>query len=151
VWRPAVNTHEPGVSRLRQPILWLLSGLLLGLGFVSAFSGGLLFLVGGLAIAITLAFRYRGRRRGWSGLVYGTGASIAVLLLPYVVQPPRCVQSSDPGCFQGITLVVFLLAVAVAAAGLGLAMVELRRWRRVSRVPAEPRSGPDEAAGRAPR
>lgn len=129
-WRPAVNTHEPGVSRLRQPILWLISGLLLGFGFVSVFSGGLLLLIIGVAIAITLAIRYRGRRRGWSGLVYGTGASVALVLLPYVVRPPRCVHSADPGCFQTVTLIVFLVAVALALAGLGLAIVELRRWRR---------------------
>jgi len=51
-------------------------------------------------------------------------------LLPYVVQPPRCVHSSDPGCFQAVTLIVFLVAVALALAGLGLAIVELRRWRQ---------------------
>ena len=115
---------------MRQPILWLISGLLIGFGFVSVSSGGLLLLVVGVAIAITLAVRYRGRRRGWSGLVYGTGASVSLVLLPYVVRPPRCVHSSDPGCFQAVTITVFLVAVALALAGLGLAIVELRRWRR---------------------
>ena len=115
---------------MRQPILWIVSGILIGIGFISAFSGGLLFLVAGLSIGIVLFVRYRGRRRGWSGVIYGIGASIALVLLQYVVRPPRCVHDGDPGCFQAFTVGIFLAGVALALAGLGLAIVELRRWRR---------------------
>ena len=118
------------VAEMRQPILWIVSGILIGIGFISAFSGGLLFLVAGLSIGIVLFVRYRGRRRGWSGVIYGIGASIALVLLPYVVRPPRCVHDGDPGCFQAFTVGIFLAGVALALAGLGLAIVELRRWRR---------------------
>jgi len=119
---------------VRQPLLWLLSGILIGLGFVSAFSGGLLFLLVGLALAAGLGLKYRHRRRwrGWSALLYGAGASVALILLPYVLRPSRCVQNSAAGCYEAFTIGVFVVAVLLALAGLGFGLLELRRWRRTT-------------------
>lgn len=117
---------------MRQPLLWLLSGILIGVGFVSAFSGGLLFLVVGLVLAAWLGikYRYRHRWRGWSGLLYGLGASVAVLLFPSLMRPPPCLHGTGSGCYQVFTNGVFLIALLVAVTGLALGVLEIRRWRR---------------------
>lgn len=117
---------------MRQPLLWLLSGILIGVGFVSAFSGGLLFLVVGLVLAGWLwnKYRYRNRWRGWSGLLYGLGASVALLLFPSLLRRSPCVQGTGSGCYQAFTVGVFVVAVGIALAGLGFGILELRRWRR---------------------
>lgn len=115
---------------IKQPLLWLASGILIGTGFVSAFSGGWLLLVAGLAIALTMTIRFRHRWRGWPALLYGAGVSIATLLLPYLLHPQPCVAGSSSGCYQAFTISVFAVAVVLAALGIGLAIVELRGWRR---------------------
>jgi len=115
---------------LRQPILWLIGGLLIGIGFVGAFSGGLLFLLAGAVVLVLTARRYRERLRGWSAAVYAAGASIALFLSPYVFKESQCVQSTDPGCYHAFTLAVFAAAVFLALVGLVLGVIELRRWRR---------------------
>jgi predicted cobalt transporter CbtA len=103
--------------------------VLIGAGFVSFFSGGGPLLVAGLALAVGLGFRFRAAARGWSALVYGLGASVAVLLLPYVLRPPRC-QTGSPGCFDAFTRGTFIAAVLIAAVGAGLALFELSRRPR---------------------
>ena len=115
---------------MRQPLLWLIGGLLIGIGFVGAFSGGLFFLLIGVAVLVFTARRYRRHWRGWSAAIYAAGASIALFLSPYVFKESRCVQSTDSGCYYTFTLVVFLSALAVALAGLVLGVMEIRRWRR---------------------
>ncbi|GAC1478950.1 MAG: hypothetical protein PVSMB9_01980 [Candidatus Dormibacteria bacterium] len=115
---------------MRQPILWLASGLLIGFGFVSAFTGGLVFLLGGTVIGIGTAVRNRRRLRGWSALLYGFGASVALLLSPYVIRQSPCVHSSDAGCYRAFNLAVFLAAVLLAVTGLILGSLEVLRWRR---------------------
>lgn len=115
---------------IKQPLLWLASGILIGTGFVSAFSGGWLLLLAGLVIALVMAIRFRHRWRGWPAILYGAGASITTLLLPYVLHPPPCVAGSGSGCYQAFTIDVFVVAVVLAAVGIGLAIVEVRGWRR---------------------
>lgn len=112
---------------IRRPVPWLIGGVLIGIGFVTAFSGGLLLLVAGLVIGITLFIRRRGRRQGWPALLYGAGIATAVLLLPYVLQPPPCRAGSATGCYQAFTIGTFVVAILVALAGLAFAIVELRR------------------------
>lgn len=115
---------------MRQPLLWLIGGLLIGIGFVSAFSGGLpLFLIG-VAVLVFTARRHRRRWRGWSASIYAAGASIALLLSPYVFKESRCVQSTDSGCYYTFTLVVFVGGLILALAGIVLGVMELRSWRR---------------------
>jgi hypothetical protein len=104
----------------------LIAGVLIGIGFFSAFSGGLLLLLVGLVIGVTLFIRRRGRRQGWPALLYGAGVTTAVLLLPYVLQAPPCV-AGGPGCYQAFTVGTFAVAMIVALAGLAFAIVELRR------------------------
>jgi hypothetical protein len=108
----------------------LISGVLIGIGFFSLFSGGLLLLLVGLVIGITLFIRLRGRRQGWPALLYGAGVATAVLLLPYVLQPPPCQAGRSAGCYQAFTVGTFAVAVVVALAGLAFAVVELRRGPR---------------------
>ena len=115
---------------MRQPLLWLVGGLLVGLGFVGAFSGGMPLLLVGAAILIYTARRYRRRWRGWSASIYAAGASIALLLSPYVFKESRCVQSTDSGCYSTFPLVVFVIALLLALAGLVLGVLEIRSWRR---------------------
>ena len=115
---------------IKQPLLWLASGVLIGIGFVSAFSGGTLLLIAGLAMAVALFFRTRGHRQGWPALLYGTGITTALLLLPYVVRPSPCVAGSGAGCYQAFTAAVFGVAVVLAGAGLVFAVIELRGARR---------------------
>jgi len=129
-WRPAVNTYERPGGLLKQPILWLLGGLMIGIGFVGAFSGGLLLLLIGAIVLILTARRYRGQWRGWSASIYAAGASIALFLSPYVFKESRCVQSTDSGCYYTFTVVVFGSALFLALAGLALGVMEIRRWRR---------------------
>jgi hypothetical protein len=107
----------------------LVSGVLIGIGFVSAFSGGILLLLLGLVIGVTLFIRRRGRRQGWPALLYGAGVATAVLLSPYVFQAPQCASDSGAGCYQAFTVGTFAVAVIVALAGLAFAIVELRRGR----------------------
>jgi hypothetical protein len=107
----------------------LISGVLIGIGFFSAFSGGVLLLLLGLAIAVTLFIRRRGHRQGWPALLYGAGVATAALLLPYILQPPACSAGSGSGCYQAFTTGTFAVAVIVALAGLAFAIVELRRGR----------------------
>ena len=102
--------------------------MLIGIGFFSAFSGGSLLLLIGLVIAVTLFIRRRGHRQGWPALLYGAGIATALLLLPYVLQPPPC-ASGGAGCYQAFTIGTFAVAVIVALAGLAFALVELRRGR----------------------
>src|SRR6266704_991482 len=59
--RPAVNICEALLGNIRQPLLWLVGGVLVGIGFVSVFSGGGLLLLAGLAGAAV-------RGRGHDGL-----------------------------------------------------------------------------------
>jgi hypothetical protein len=103
----------------------LISGVLIGIGFFSAFSGGVLLLLLGLLLGVGLFIRRRGRRQGWPALLYGAGVATAALLSPYVLQPPCRVGA--PGCYQPFTIGTFAVAVIVALAGLVLAIVELRR------------------------
>jgi hypothetical protein len=128
-WPPAVNICAVVLENIRQPILWLASGALVGIGFVSVFSGGGLLLIAGLAIAVTLFFRNRGRLQGWPALLYGAGITTAVLLLPYVLRPSPCV-AGGAGCYQGFTIGTFTVALIVALTGLAFAVVELRRGGR---------------------
>lgn len=107
----------------------MVSGTLIGIGFVTYFSGGGLLLLAGLAIAVTLFVRNRGHRRGWPALLYGAGITTAVLLLPYIVRPSPCVAGAGAGCYQAFTLAIFDIALIVAATGLAFAVVELRRRR----------------------
>jgi hypothetical protein len=107
----------------------LISGVLIGIGFFSAFSGGILLLLLGLVIAVTLFFRRRGHRQGWPALLYGAGVATAALLLPYLLHPPPCSAGSGSGCYQAFTAGTFGVAVIVALAGLAFAIVELRRGR----------------------
>ena len=118
------------MENIRQPLLWLFSGVLVGSGFVSVFSGGALALLAGLVIAVILYRRNRGHRRGWPALLYGAGISVVLLLLPYVVRPSPCVAGTGPGCYQAFTIVTVLVAVVVALIGLGFAVLELRRGPR---------------------
>lgn len=115
---------------MRQPLLWLIGGLLIGVGFVGAFSGGLTLLLIGIAVVVFTARRYRRHRRGWSAAIYAAGASIALFLSPYIFKESRCVQKTDSGCYHTFTLVVFLVALFLAAAGLVLGVIEIRSWRR---------------------
>lgn len=112
---------------IRRPIPWLVSGVLIGIGFFSAFSGGVLLLLLGLVIAVTLFLRRRGHRQGWPALLYGAGIATAALVFPYVLQPPPCADGRGAGCYQAFTIGTFAVSVIVALAGLALAVVELRR------------------------
>ncbi len=103
--------------------------MLIGIGFFSAFSGGLLLLLAGLVIAVALFVRRRGRRQGWPALLYGAGVATAALLLPYILQPPPCSAGTGSGCYQAFTVGTFAVAIMVALAGLAFAIVELRRGR----------------------
>jgi hypothetical protein len=114
---------------MKQAGLWLLGGILVGAGFYGLFRGGGLLLVLGLGLGAYLAFRHRRAARGWSAFVYGAGATTAVLLLPYVLHPPPCLDGSA-GCYRTFTEVAFVTATVVAACGLALALVELARGRR---------------------
>jgi hypothetical protein len=113
---------------MKQAGLWLVGGILAGAGFYGLFSGGAVLLLAGAGLGACLAFRYRRAARGWSAFVYGAGATAAVLLFPYVLHPPPCLRSSA-GCYQAFTDLAFAGAVAVALAGLALALVELSRRR----------------------
>jgi hypothetical protein len=115
---------------IRGPASWLIAGVLIGIGFVSAFSGGLLLLVAGLAIGITLFIRRRGRRQGWPALLYGAGITAALLLLPYLIQSQPCVGGRGTGCYLGFTIGTFIVALLVAITGLGYAIVEVLRRPR---------------------
>jgi len=118
------------LGNIRQPLLWLVAGVLIGIGFVSLFSGGLLLLLAGLALAVILFLRNRGGRRGWPALLYGAGVTTALLLLPYVLGPTSCVAGVGAGCYQAFTVATFAVAMAVALTGLAFAVVEVRRGRR---------------------
>jgi hypothetical protein len=111
---------------IRRAAPWLVSGVLIGIGFFSAFSGGILLLIAGLVIAVTLFIRRRGRRQGWPAILYGAGVATALLVLPYVLQPPPCPTGSAAGCYQGFTVGTFVVALMVALAGLAFAILELR-------------------------
>jgi len=127
---PAVNICASGLESIRQPLLWLFSGVLIGIGFISLFSGGTLLLLAGLLLGVVLFFRHRGRWQGWPALLYGAGITAAVLLLPDIVRPAPCVAESATGCYRTFTAAVFGVALVLAVAGLALAVVELRRSRR---------------------
>ena len=114
---------------IRRPIPWLISGVLIGIGFFSAFSGGVLLLLAGLVIGVALFVRRRGRRQGWPALLYGAGVATAALVLPYMLQPPPCANGGGAGCYQAFTIGTFAVAIIVALAGLAFAVVELRRGR----------------------
>jgi hypothetical protein len=118
------------LENIRQPLLWLVSGVIVGIGFVSVFSGGALLLLAGLAIAVILFVRNRDRRRGWPALLYGAGVTTALLLLPYVIGPSTCVAGAGTGCYQAFTVGTFAVAVVMALTGLAFAFVEVRRARR---------------------
>jgi hypothetical protein len=126
----AVNILDRKLEMIRQPVLWLISGVLIGVGFVSAFSGGALLLLAGLAIGITLFVRNRGHRRGWPALLYGAGSSAAFLLLPFVFRPSQCTAGVGSGCYRGFTVGTFAVALAIAVTGLAFAVLEVRRGRR---------------------
>ena len=115
---------------IKQPLLWLISGILIGIGFVGAFSGGSLLLLVGLIIAVTLFFRTRGHRQGWPALLYGTGVTTAVLLWPYLARPSPCVGGAGAGCYQAFTATIFGVALVLAGAGLAFAVIELRHRGR---------------------
>jgi hypothetical protein len=102
----------------------LISGVLIGLGFFSVFSGGILLLLLGLAIGLILFIRRRGRRQGWPALLYGAGIATAVPLLPYILQPSCRIGAA--GCYQAFTVGTFVVALLVALAGLVFATLELR-------------------------
>lgn len=104
--------------------------MLIGTGFVSVFSGGVVLLLIGLAIGVTLFIRRRNHRQGWPALLYGAGVATVVLLAPYVLQPPPCLNGSGAGCYQAFTIGTFAVAVIVALAGLGFAIAELRRRQK---------------------
>lgn len=106
--------------------------MLIGIGFVSVFSGGIVLLLLGLLIGATLFIRRRRRRRGWPALLYGAGVATALLLAPYVFQAPPCVGSGGAGCYQAFTIGTFAVAVLVALVGLALTIVEVRRGRPTS-------------------
>jgi hypothetical protein len=108
----------------------LICGVLIGIGFFSAFAGGLLLLLLGLALTVALFIRRRGRRQGWPALLYGAGVSTAVLLSPYILQPPPCASGRGAGCYQAFTVGTFVVAIIVALAGLLFAFLELRRGPR---------------------
>jgi hypothetical protein len=112
---------------IRRAAPWLVSGVLIGIGFFSAFSGGSLLLLIGLVIAVTLFIRRRGHRQGWPALLYGAGIATAALLLPYVLQPPPCASGVGAGCYQAFTVGTFMVALIVALVGLAFTVVELRR------------------------
>ena len=101
--------------------------MLIGIGFFSAFSGGILLLLAGLVLAVTMFVRRRGRRQGWPALLYGAGVATAALLFPYILRPPPCSAGSGSGCYQAFTAGTFAVAVIVALAGLAFAFAELRR------------------------
>jgi hypothetical protein len=114
-----------------QVLGWLLAGFLLGAGFVSAFAGGTVLLIVGVILAITLAVRFRGRYRGWSGLPYTTGASAALFLLPYVLGRVSCQPTpGSPDCYRAFTLWVFGLALLLAVTGLAAMLFEFWAWRQ---------------------
>jgi hypothetical protein len=115
---------------IRQTLLWLIGGLLIGVGFVSAFSGGSLLLLAGLAIAVTLFLRNRGHRQGWPALLYGAGITTALLLSPFVFRPSQCAAGVGSGCYQGFTVGTFAVALIIAVTGLAFAVIEVRRERR---------------------
>lgn len=118
------------MENIRQPLLWLLSGVLVGIGFVTLFAGGGLLLLAGLVIAGILFWRNRRHRRGWPALLYGAGIVVTLLLLPYVLRPSPCVAGAGAGCYQSFTIGTFAVAVIVAVAGMVLAVLELRRGSR---------------------
>ena len=112
---------------IRRAVPWLISGVLIGVGFFSAFSGGSLLLLIGLIIAVTLFIRRRGHRHGWPALLYGAGVTTALLLLPYVLKPPPCASGVGAGCYQAFTIGTFAVALIIALAGLAFTVIELRR------------------------
>lgn len=118
------------MENIRQPLLWLLAGVFVGIGFVSVFSGGGLLLVGGLAVAITLFIRNRDRRRGWPAVLYGAGVTTDLLLLPYLLRPPKCIAGSGEGCYQAFTVGTFAVGLVMASTGLVFAVFEIRRSRQ---------------------
>lgn len=103
---------------------------MIGIGFVGAFSGGLLLMLIGAVVLVLTARRYSGRWRGWSASIYAAGASIALFLSSYVFKGSRCVQNSDTGCYYTFTVVVFGAALFLALVGLVLGVIEIRNWRR---------------------
>ena len=115
---------------IRQAILWLIGGVLIGVGFVSAFSGGVLLLLAGLVMGVTLFVRNRGHRQGWPALLYGAGISTAFLLSPFVFRPSECSAGVGSGCYHAFTVGTFAVALLVAVLGLTFAVLELRRGRR---------------------
>ena len=106
----------------------MISGVLIGIGFFSAFSGGIVPLLAGSILGVALFIRRRGRRQGWPALLYGAGIATALLLLPYILQPRPCANGSA-GCYQAFTIGTFAVAIIVALAGLAFAIVELRAGR----------------------
>ena len=118
------------MGNIRQPLLWLVAGVLIGIGFVSVFSGGALLLLAGLALAVILFLRNRSGRRGWPALLYGAGVTTALLLLPYVLGPTSCLAGVGAGCYQAFTVATFAVAMVVALTGLAFAVVEVRRGRQ---------------------
>jgi hypothetical protein len=126
---PPVNICDSVLEIIRRVSPWLVSGVLIGIGFFSVFSGGVLLLLAGLAIGVTLFIRRRGRRQGWPALLYGAGVATALLLLPYILQPPPCANGAGAGCYQAFTIGTFTVAIIVALAGLVFAIVELRSGR----------------------
>ncbi len=118
------------MGNIRQPLLWLVAGILIGIGFFSVFSGGALLLLAGLGLAVILFLRNRGARRGWPALLYGAGVTTALLLLPYVLGPTSCVAGVGAGCYQAFTVATFAVAMVVALTGLAFAVIEVRRGRR---------------------
>ena len=115
---------------IRQALFWLVSGVLIGVGFVSVFSGGILLLLAGLVIAVTLFIRNRGRRQGWPALLYGAGLATALLISPFVFLPSPCVAGVGSGCYRGFTVGTFAVAIGLALAGLAFAALEVRRGSR---------------------
>jgi hypothetical protein len=118
------------LENIRQPLLWLFSGVLVGVGFVSVFAGGGFLLLAGLVVAGILFRRNRHHRRGWPALLYGAGIVVVLLLLPYIVRPSPCVAGVGAGCYQSFTTGTFAVAVIVAVAGIVLAVFQLRRGPR---------------------
>ena len=115
---------------IRGPVPWLVSGVLSGIGFVTGVSGGLPLLFVGLGIGVTLFIRRRGRRRGWPALLYGAGIIIALSLLPFILQPPPCLNGRGAGCYQGFTVGTFVVALLLALTGLFFSIQEVRRGPR---------------------
>ena len=123
----------------RWTLYWLLTGALLGFGFIAILSIGALFLLLGLVLAIFGAVRRRGTGL-WAALV-GFGGLPALILLWDVTSAPWDCQSATGGSLPNVnyytcvdTVFGRLTTYHVAAFGFGVIALLGLAWPLVRRL-----------------